>query len=45
VNERRVILRRAPLLVPTAHPYMNGDTLVPLEAGNTLNWTFAGFAA
>lgn len=41
VNERQVVLRRVPSTVPTGYPYINGDTLVPLEAGNTLPWTFA----
>jgi dihydroorotase len=40
VNERKVVLRRAPLTVSTGYPYINGDTLVPLEAGNTLPWSF-----
>ena len=42
VNERKIVLRRAPLTVPAGYPYLNGDTLVPLEAGNTLPWTFVG---
>ncbi|MFM8500421.1 MAG: dihydroorotase, partial [Fluviibacter sp.] len=42
VNERKVVLRRAPMTVSTGYPYINGDTLVPLEAGNVLPWTFAG---
>ncbi len=41
VNERKVLLRRAETVVPVGYPY-NGDTLVPLEAGNTLPWTFVG---
>ncbi len=45
VNERKVVLRRQAMVVPASYPYVNGDTLVPLEAGNTLPWTFAGFAA
>ena len=42
VNEQKIVLRRAPLTVPAGYPYLNGDTLVPLEAGNTLPWTFVG---
>jgi len=42
VNERKVVLRRVPLTVPSGYPYINGDTLVPLEAGNTLPWSFVG---
>ncbi len=42
VNERNVVLHRSPLTVPAGYPYVNGDTLVPLEAGNTLPWTFGG---
>jgi dihydroorotase len=42
VNERQVVLRRSPSAVPTGYPYINGDTLVPLEAGNILPWTFGG---
>jgi len=42
VNERQVMLRRSALTVPAGYPYVNGDTLVPLEAGNTLPWSFAG---
>ena len=45
VNDRKVVLRRAHTIVPASYPYVNGDTLVPLEAGNTLPWHFAGFAA
>ena len=45
INERKVVLRRKETTVPASYPYVNGDTLVPLEAGNTLAWTFAGFAA
>mgnify|MGYP000261691678 FL=1 len=42
VNERKVVLRRAPTVVPASYPYINGDTLVPLEAGNVLPWAFGG---
>ena len=42
VNERRVRLQRMDTVVPAAYPYVNGDTLVPLEAGNTLPWRFMG---
>lgn len=42
VNERKVLLRRADRVVPTSYPYVHGDTLVPLEAGTVLPWTFAG---
>ena len=42
VNERQVVLRRSPSAVPTGYPYINGDMLVPLEAGNILPWTFGG---
>lgn len=45
VNDRKVVLRRANTIVPASYPYVNGDTLVPLEAGNTLAWNFAGFIA
>ena len=45
VNERKVVLRRKDTLVPASYPYVNGDTLVPLEAGNILPWHFTGFAA
>jgi dihydroorotase len=45
VNDRKVVLRRANTIVPASYPYVNGDTLVPLEAGNILPWHFAGFAA
>lgn len=41
VNERKIILRRAPMQVPASYPYINGDTLIPLEGGNTLPWSFA----
>ncbi len=41
-NERKVVLRRAPTVVPAGYPYINGDTLVPLEAGNVLPWAFGG---
>ena len=44
-NERKVRLRRAESVVPMSYPYVNGDTLVPLEAGNKLPWSFAGFVA
>lgn len=42
VNERKVVLRRTDAVVPDSYPYVNGDTLVPLEAGNTLPWSFVG---
>ena len=42
VNERKVVLRRQEMAVPSSYPYVNGDTLVPLEAGNTLPWSFVG---
>jgi dihydroorotase len=42
VNERKVVLHRSPLTVPAGYPYVDGDTLVPLEAGNTLPWSFGG---
>lgn len=42
VNERKIVLRRAERLVPAGYPYIDGDTLVPLEAGNTLPWSFGG---
>ena len=42
VNERKVVLRRAPLTVPAGYPYINGDMLVPLEAGSVLPWSFGG---
>ncbi len=45
LNERKIVLRRAPSVVPAGYPYINGDMLVPLEAGNTLPWTFGGFVA
>jgi dihydroorotase len=42
VNERQVVLRRVPLTVPAGYSYINGDMLVPLEAGNVLPWSFVG---
>ena len=42
VNERKVVLRRVPLTVPAGYPYINGDMLVPLEAGSVLPWSFGG---
>jgi len=42
VNERQVVLRRQETVVPASYPYVNDDVLVPLEAGNTLPWTFVG---
>ena len=41
VNERKVVLRREDKVVPISYPYVHGDTLVPLEAGSVLPWTFA----
>ncbi|BBU67946.1 dihydroorotase [Fluviibacter phosphoraccumulans] len=41
VNERKVVLRRQDKVVPISYPYVHGDTLVPLEAGSVLPWTFA----
>ncbi len=42
VNQRKVMLHRNDTVVPASYPYVNGDTLVPLEAGNTLPWSFVG---
>ena len=41
VNEHKVVLRRQDKVVPISYPYVHGDTLVPLEAGSVLPWTFA----
>ena len=41
VNERKIVLRREDKVVPISYPYVHGDTLVPLEAGSVLPWTFA----
>lgn len=41
VNERKILLRREDKVVPISYPYVHGDTLVPLEAGSVLPWTFA----
>ena len=41
-NQRRVRLQLMDTVVPVAYPYVNGDTLIPLEAGNTLPWRFMG---
>ena len=37
-TERRVRLTRAPYTVPDRLPYC-GETIVPLMAGQTLDWT------
>lgn len=39
-NTETISLKRQAFEVPTHLPYVNGDTLVPLAAGTTLNWTF-----
>lgn len=43
VNERRVRLIRAPQAVPASYSVTDGVNLVPLRAGETLPWQFAGF--
>lgn len=44
VNERRVRLIRAPQGVPPAYAVSDTESLIPLRAGETLPWQFAGFA-
>lgn len=39
-NTGLVTLKRQAYEVPNALPFINGDDLVPLAAGTTLNWTF-----
>ena len=39
-NTEMLTLKRAAYTVPSALPFVNGDTLVPLAAGTELNWTF-----
>ena len=41
-NTETVTLKRQTYTVPSALPFVNGDTLVPLAAGTELNWTFEG---
>jgi len=41
LNERRIVLERAPVAVPD-HVEGNGNRLVPFLAGETLSWRFAG---
>lgn len=43
VNERRVRLTRTPQAVPASYAVADGVNLVPLRAGETLPWQFAGF--
>jgi dihydroorotase len=40
-NAGTVTLRRAPLEVPPALPFADGEALVPLRAGETLGWRLA----
>ncbi len=37
-NEGKVTLAKTPLPVPEVYPYVSGETLVPLRAGETLSW-------
>ena len=42
INTHKVRLNAAPYTVPTSFDYLGNDALVPLNAGETLAWTFAG---
>ena len=42
VNAHKVRLNAAPCAVPASFDYLSNDALVPLNAGETLAWTFAG---
>lgn len=37
-NTGKLVLEKASQPVPSAYPYLDGDTLVPLRAGETLAW-------
>ena len=41
-NATRVTLQKRPWQAPLAYPYTDGETLVPLAAGETLAWQFLG---
>ncbi|HEY5762095.1 MAG TPA: dihydroorotase [Rhodocyclaceae bacterium] len=41
-NKSRVTLQKSPWQTPLAYPYVDGETLVPLAAGETLSWRFVG---
>ena len=43
LNDARVMLRRESWTVPEEYPF-GADRLVPLHAGQTLGWRFAGKA-
>jgi dihydroorotase len=40
-NEETVTLVQEETMVPEAVPYVDGDTLIPMQAGETLNWRLA----
>jgi dihydroorotase len=42
VNTRKVRLNALAQTVPAAFAYLQADQLVPLNAGETLAWTFEG---
>lgn len=37
-NQDRITLSKEPMVVPDAYPYLDGESLVPLRAGETLAW-------
>lgn len=37
-NTSTITLERTPWVVPESYPLANGDTLIPMMAGETLNW-------
>lgn len=39
-NQGTITLRQEESRVPDSFPYVNGDTLIPLRAGETLGWKF-----
>ncbi|MDX9706823.1 MAG: dihydroorotase, partial [Azospira sp.] len=41
-NGGTITLEKQPLPVPEAYPYVPGETLVPLRAGETLAWRLRG---
>ena len=41
-NATQVTLEKRPWQAPLAYPYTDGETLVPLAAGETLAWQFLG---
>jgi dihydroorotase len=45
LNEQRVTLRREAWQVPARYPFVGGDDLVPLRAGETLAWRLLPQAA